>query len=152
MTWIFNNKPISEDDIPASAVGFIYIIYCPDGTKYLGKKLLTKAAYKTVNGKRKKIRKPSDWQDYWSSSPLLLEEMAQSDLSLYKREIVLFCSSKGLLNYAEENLQHSLGVLHSTHWKNGNIRSRLYKSRIYGKPEIAKLAAIVRSHSLPPCE
>lgn len=142
MTWIFQGKPISEDDIPDTAIGFIYVIHCPDQTKYIGRKLLTKAAYKTVNGKRKKIRKPSDWADYWSSSPDLLIEIEQVGKFKYVREIMMFCSNKTLLNYAETNLQHRLGVLHDDRWKNRNISMRFYKKNIENKPELKELEKI----------
>ena len=140
--WIFKGEPLKADDIPTSAVGFIYIIHIPDGRKYLGKKLLTKAAYKTVNGKRKKCRKPSDWENYWSSSPDLLSLIETTGTEGYKREVMMFCQNKTLLNYAETTLQHRLCVLESDDWLNRNISMKFYKKNIQNKPELDEIRKI----------
>jgi len=59
MTWTYNNESVS-DEVIGDAYGFVYIIEnLIDGRRYIGRKYLTKAAYKTVKGKRKKIRKAS---------------------------------------------------------------------------------------------
>ena len=142
MTWIFNARPISEDDIPSNAVGFIYVIHLPDGRRYLGKKLLTKAAYKQVNGKRKKCRKPSDWENYWSSSQDLLA-LVDAGTDGYTREIIMFCQNKTLLNYAETTLQHRLKVLETDDWLNRNISMKFFKRNIQGKPELHQINSIV---------
>ena len=72
--WLFNKKELKTEDIPPKAIGFIYkITNTSDGMWYIGRKLLTRAATKTIKGKKKKIRKESDWTDYWSSSPKLIE-------------------------------------------------------------------------------
>ena len=58
--WLYNNKELTDEDIPTSAIGFIYVIKNTlNDKKYVGKKQLTKAGYKTVNGKKKKIRRES---------------------------------------------------------------------------------------------
>lgn len=145
MTWIFNGKPITETDIPTNAVGFVYIISTPENKKYLGRKLLTLAAYKQVNGKRKKLRKPSDWENYWSSSPDLLALIEETGTVGYVREIILFCSNKTLLNYSETTLQHRFRVLESDEWLNRNISMKFFKKFIIGKPEIKKLEEICKT-------
>jgi hypothetical protein len=58
MTWIYEKEPLTE--IPEGAIGFVYLITNQaNGMKYIGKKFLTKAGYKQVKGKRRKIRKVS---------------------------------------------------------------------------------------------
>ena len=57
--WLYEGKELVPENIPEKAIGFIYIITHPDGRRYIGKKLLTRAATKVVNGKKKKIRKLS---------------------------------------------------------------------------------------------
>ena len=132
--WKYKNKDITEEEIPDKAIGFIYIIEClKNNKKYIGRKLLTKAAYKQVNGKKKKIRKQSDWLTYYSSCPALLADIELFGKEYFKRTIILFCDSKAVLTYAEEKLQYSLGVLESDMWYNANIRSRVFKKHIYGK-------------------
>lgn len=127
--WLFQGSILVEDKIPEKAIGFIYLLrQLSTGKKYIGRKLLTKAATKTVNGKRKKIRKESDWKDYWSSSPQILEWIAESGTTDFTREILTFCHSKGSLIYAEELALYAVGALESDAWLNNNIRSKIYRS------------------------
>lgn len=131
--WKYNNKEITED-LPLKAIGFIYIIINKlNNKKYIGKKLLTKAGYKTVKGVKKKIRKESDWKDYYSSSPLLISEVERLGKDNFERVILHFCLSKTELNYLEEKLQYQFEVLESDSWYNSNIRARIFKERIYKK-------------------
>lgn len=129
--WLFNNVEVSQEVIPEKAIGFIYMISNIETNKrYIGRKLLTKAATKTVKGVKKKFRKESDWKDYWSSSPYLLECIDEEGKDKFKREILFFCEKKSELNYSEEKLLYSLGVLESDGWYNSNIRSKMYRSWI----------------------
>lgn len=149
MNWIYNGEPLNEDDIPLKAIGFIYIIEHVSGKKYVGKKLLTKAATKTVNGKKKKYRKPSDWQEYWSSSPWLQEIIEQEGKENFTRTILMFCNAKGELNYAEEKLQYCWNVLESDAWYNSNIRSRIFGKHVekYNVSEINDVRKLYEVHS-----
>lgn len=132
--WLMKDIEVKEEDIDGKAIGFIYILTnTENGRKYIGKKLLTKAGYKVVKGKRKKIRKPSDWQDYYSSSPEIKALIEERGKSLFKREVLLFCYSKSELNYFEEKLQYVYSVLESNDWYNSNIRARIFKKNILGK-------------------
>lgn len=130
--WIYHNEQLIEP--PLSAIGFVYIITNElNGMRYVGRKLLTKAAYKQVNGVKKKIRKSSDWEDYYSSSPTLLADVEKFGKENFKREILVFCNSKSALNYTEEKLQFEFGVLESHLWYNNNIRAKIFKKNIIGK-------------------
>lgn len=132
--WKYNNKELKNEYIPNKAVGFIYIIINKtNNKKYIGKKLLTKAAYKTVNKVKKKIRKESDWQDYYSSSDILLCDVEKFGKENFERIILHFCINKTELNFLEEELQHKLNVLRDENWYNSNVRSRYFKNRIYKK-------------------
>ena len=87
---------------PEDAFGFVYLIECKiNGKKYYGKKLLTKAGYKQVKGKRKKIRKESDWKSYFGSSKELLADVEIMGEEQFTRTIVRFCKSRGECNYYE---------------------------------------------------
>jgi hypothetical protein len=128
--WLYNNQPITEDDVPETAVGFVYLIHnTTTGMKYVGRKLLTKAGYKTVKGRRKKIRLKSDWETYWGSNKVLLEDFAQTPDSFVKH-IISFTYSKAELLYLEEKLQYLFGVLEKDDWYNSNIRTRLFKKTV----------------------
>ena len=127
--WIFNGKMIEDSDVEKGAIGFIYCItQISTGKKYFGRKFLTLAATKTTNGIKKKIRKDSGWKNYWSSSPFLQELVKTVGEDDFKREILIFCHSKAFLNYAEEKILFSLGVLESDNFFNGNIRSKIMKT------------------------
>lgn len=136
--WTYNDKIItSTEDIPDKSVGFIYMItQLSTGKRYIGRKLLTRAATKTVKGKKKKTRVESDWKDYWSSSPKIkqwIEENGGTDD--FKREILQFVSSKGQMVYAEEMALYIVGALESDLWVNDNIRSKVYRTWV--KPDEA---------------
>lgn len=138
--WKYKDSIITElDQIPTDKkyIGFIYLItQLSTGKRYIGKKLLTKAAIKFNNGKKKKIRKESDWLSYWSSSPKIKTWIKEGGYDDFTREILVFVSSKGMLAYAEELALYSLGVLESDNWLNENIRSKVYKN--WCLPEEAK--------------
>lgn len=146
MSWIYKGKELDEADIPKNAVGFIYIIrQLSTGKKYIGRKLLTKAGTKRVNGKVKKTRVESDWKDYWSSSPKIkawIEEAGNA--SDFTKEILIFVSSAGMMVYAEEYALYTAGVLESDDWINDNIRAKVY--RRWCRPDEAKeLRAIMKT-------
>ena len=132
--WKYKNKEIIDEDIPKKTIGFIYIIINKlNNKKYIGKKLLTKAVYKTVNKVKKKIRKESNWKDYYSSSDILLDDIEKNGKENFERIILHFCISKTELNYLEEKLQYQFEVLENDNWYNSNIRARIFKERIYKK-------------------
>ena len=126
--WIYQNNEVQDSDILPEYLGFIYIITnLQDNRKYIGRKLLTSAASKMVNGKKKKYRKESNWRDYWSSSPWLMNIIKEAGTENWQREILFFATSKSSLNYAEEKIQYALGVLEKDEWINDNIRSKMYR-------------------------
>ena len=126
--WQYKGKDITEDDIPLNAIGFVYKITYKDGNFYYGRKLLTKAATKMINGKKKKYRKDSDWIDYWSSSPMLKELIESEGKENFIREILLFVDTKACLVFAEEYILFTTGSLFNPKCYNGNIRSRIQRT------------------------
>lgn len=103
MTWIYQGQALEE--IPEKSYGFVYIIRQKStGKQYIGRKYFTKAGYKTVNKKRKKIRLESDWRDYWGSSPALLKAIEQFGQDDFEREIVRICYNRSECSYYESKL------------------------------------------------
>ena len=103
MTWYFHNTPseFTEEDIKDN-FGFVYLItHNPTGRKYIGKKFFTKAATRQVKGKRKKIRKSSDWEMYWGSNKKLQEEVKENGSENYTREILHLCKTRSECAYWE---------------------------------------------------
>jgi len=127
MTWTYNGKTIHE--IPDEYEGFVYLITNQKtGQKYIGKKL---AKFKTtkppLKGKKNKRRgyKESDWQDYWSSSERLKEDVAQLGPENFTREILYLCKSRAEMSYIEAREQFDRRVLESDEYYNGIINVRV---------------------------
>ena len=148
--WLYNKQElIEETDVPKSSIGFLYIItHLPTNRKYIGRKLLTRAAFKTVKGKKKRIRKPSDWNEYWSSSPELLKLIEAEGLGNFSREIICFADSKSSLSYMEEAFQYQHGVLESDKWFNSNIRAKVYRRNVFGKTDIGNFRTILNNFKI----
>jgi hypothetical protein len=99
MTWYYNGVPFEDD---GTHLGFVYLIEnLITGRKYIGRKYFSKAGYKQVNGKRKKIRKTSDWQTYYGSNDTLKREVAELGVHNYRRTILYLCKSKSECAYWE---------------------------------------------------
>ena len=99
MTWYYGGVPFEED---GTHFGYVYLIEnLITGRKYIGRKYFSKAGYKQVNGKRKKIRKTSDWEAYWGSNETLKAEVAELGEHNVRRTILYLCKSKSECAYWE---------------------------------------------------
>ena len=99
MTWYYGGVPFEED---GTHFGYVYLIEnLITGRKYIGRKYFSKAGYKQVNGKRKKIRKTSDWEAYWGSNETLKAEVAELGKHNFRRTILHLCKSKSECSYME---------------------------------------------------
>jgi hypothetical protein len=97
--WLYEDKEFVND---GDWYGFVYLIEnLVNGKKYIGRKYLTKAGYKTIKGKRKKIRVESDWDDYYGSSPALKTDIDVYGKESFKRTILKLCKTRGECNYFE---------------------------------------------------
>lgn len=98
--WTYKGEEVTE--IPEGMFGFVYLIECEkNGKMYIGRKYFTKAGYKTVKGKRKKLRKESDWDSYYGSSKELLADLELYGKEHFKRIILRYCQTRGETNYQE---------------------------------------------------
>ena len=98
-SWLYEDKEFTDVE---DYYGFIYLIEnLVNGKKYIGRKYLTKAGYKTVKGKRKKIRVESDWRDYYGSSTSLKEDIDHYGKDSFRRTILRLCKGRGECNYFE---------------------------------------------------
>ena len=130
MTWTYNNESVS-DEVIGDAYGFVYIIEnLIDGRRYIGRKYLTKAAYKTVKGKRKKIRKASDWETYWGSNKFLIEDVKTLGEVNFTRTIVRFCRNRSECSYWETHYIFALGALLSDAFYNEWVTCKISKKNI----------------------
>lgn len=141
MSWIYQGKEFTIQDIPEGAVGFIYIMTAIIDNKsvaYIGKKnffanikkpLGKKALAMSTDRRLKKYRhelKP-DFMNYYSSNKTL-KEFAKSG-GVVKREILRICYSKTELTYQETKYQFVYEVLEKDEFLNSNILGRFYKTK-----------------------
>jgi len=133
--WYYHNtsEPFKEEDIQ-DHIGFVYLItHNLTGRKYVGKKFFTKAAYKQVKGKKKKIRKASDWENYWSSSEQLKNEVKINGEDQYTREILHLCKTRSICSYWETWEIFSRHALLSDSYYNALCSCKIHKSHVLGK-------------------
>ena len=129
--WLYEGKEITEEQT-VGFLGFVYLIEnLKTGKRYIGKKLLTKAATKQVKGKKKKIRKASDWATYFGSSKSLLEDVALLGQENFRRTILRLCATRGQCSYFEAKYQFEHGVLeHTDLFYNEQIMCRVHRRHL----------------------
>lgn len=133
MTWTYKNQAVTEDDI-ANHYGFVYIITnLSDNRKYIGRKYLTKAGYKTVKGKRKRIRISSGWENYWGSNKKLQEDVERLGENLFTREIIRWCDSKSECSYYETYEIFNRGALLTEEYYNEWVTCKISKRHVLKK-------------------
>jgi hypothetical protein len=130
MTWQYKGQDFKEEDI-GDAYGYVYCITnLTNNKKYIGKKFFSKAGYKQVKGKRKKIRKPSDWLTYWGSNKYLCEDVKNLGENNFQREILHLCKTRSECAYLELKEQMVNCVLESEDFYNDWIMVKIRKSNL----------------------
>ena len=131
MTWMNNeNKPIQDEDVDGY-YGFVYVIRNKvDGRRYVGRKYLTKAGYKTVKGKRKKIRVSSDWRNYWGSNTELQEDVKRLGEDSFERSIIKLCRNRSECSYWETHYIFQFQALLSDRWYNQWVTCKISKKNL----------------------
>ena len=130
MTWYYRGQQFKEEDI-GDAYGYVYCITnLTNNKKYIGKKFFSKAGYKQVKGKRKKIRKPSDWLTYWGSNKYLCEDVKNLGENNFQREILHLCKTRSECAYLELKEQMVNCVLESEDFYNDWIMVKIRKSNL----------------------
>ena len=128
--WTYKGQEFCEEHI-GSTYGYVYCITnIQDGKQYIGKKFFSKAGYKTVKGKRKKIRKPSDWLTYWGSNKTLLEDIKRLGEQHFRREILHLCATRSDCAYLELREQIDRRVLESDNFYNYWISVKIRKEHL----------------------
>lgn len=126
--WLYEDKEFEYDD---RWYGFIYLIEnTVNGKKYIGRKYLTKAGYKTVNKKRKKIRVESDWADYYGSSPALAKDIEIYGRDNFKRTILRLCKTRGECNYWEAKLIFETDAVLDGNYYNNWVSAKVQASHV----------------------
>lgn len=133
MTWHYKGEAFAEDMI-GDAYGFVYIIVNQtNNRRYIGKKFFSKAGYKTVNGKKKKIRKSSDWLTYYGSNKELQEDVKSLGAENFYREILYLCNSRSECSYRETAEIFNQSALLSENYYNSWVTCKIHKAHVLGK-------------------
>ena len=129
MIWSYKGADVPND--LSEYIGFVYLITnLISNKKYIGKKLLKFKKTKTIKGKKKKSLVESDWRTYWGSNDELKEDVKKLGEVNFKREVLIFCKSKGELSYFELKEQVLAGVLESDEYYNSWIMARVRKDHL----------------------
>lgn len=135
MTWFYHNtaEEFKLDDAEGY-FGFVYLItHNPTGRKYIGKKFFTKAGTRQIKGKKKKIRKTSDWETYWGSNTELQAEVTKNGEEQYTREILHLCKSRSECSYMETFEIFNRHALLNDSYYNSWVTCKIHKSHVIGK-------------------
>ena len=145
MSWYYNNKELTDEEIPNNAVGFIYLIenltkkelnkepylyigkksMISERTKKLGKRAIANLTDKRSSKKVKTITE-SNWREYNGSNKELLEDIKSGNL--VNKYILEFCFSKTQLTYLETKHLFCSNVLEDARYYNSNILGKFYKT------------------------
>ena len=130
MTWYYDGVPFEDD---GTHFGFVYLIEnLITNRKYIGRKYFSKAGVRQVNGKKKKIRKTSDWENYWGSNETLKAEVAELGEHNFRRTILHLCKSRSECSYFETYeifTRHCLlDELYYNEWVSAKIRKAHLKN------------------------
>jgi hypothetical protein len=124
--WIYKGTPLDEKVVD-NWEAFVYIITCPDGLKYIGKKTFWFMRKKPKATRRSKTE--SDWKKYYGSNEYLKEETKKSTEG-YTREILHLCKTKGEATYLEVKEQFTRNVLEDESYLNDNISGKFFRGRV----------------------
>jgi hypothetical protein len=132
INWIYEDKNFSEEQIEDN-YGFVYVITnLQTGKKYIGKKFFYSLKTKVIKGKKKRQKLSSDWKTYFGSNTELQNDVKLLGQSMFKREIIYLCKTKGECGYMEAKEQFQKCVLESNEYYNTWIMVRVRKNHLKG--------------------
>lgn len=129
--WMYNGSEFTDDQI-GKHIGYVYLIVnALTGRSYIGKKLFFFTKTRTLKGKKKREKVPSDWKAYWSSSEELKKDVQLLGEENFTREILYLCGNKGSMSYLEAREQMDRRVLENYEkWYNGIIQCKIHRSHV----------------------
>ena len=127
MTWI--NE--TGEDISSSHYGFVYeIINLHNGKRYIGRKYFTRASSRVVKGKRKKTRTDSNWESYYGSNKVVLEDVKTIGKESFVRKIIHLCKTRAECSYYESKEIFQRNALIDESYYNEWISCRIQSSHL----------------------
>lgn len=135
--WNFNDASF-ETELIGDKQGFVYLIESlVDGRMYIGKKNfwlppkpVMKLDEKTGKKKRVKVKRESDWKNYWGSNKPLIADIATHGKDKFKRTILFLCDNKSQMSYLELREHIERKVLENDQYYNDWIIVRVTKKQI----------------------
>ena len=137
MTWYYDGVPFEET---GTHFGFVYLIEnLTNNRKYIGRKYFSKAGTKQVNGKKRKIRKPSDWETYYGSNETLKREVIEIGENNFRRTILHLCKTKSECSYWETFEIFSRHALLSENYYNDWVSAKVRRDHLKNVAEQQKI-------------
>ena len=135
--WYFEGTPFLSENIDDN-FGFVYLITnLTNNRKYIGRKYFW--SFRKPPGKKRKVKKESDWKKYYGSCPELKEEIERIGRQNFSRTIISLHKTAGKTNFEETRQLFVHGVLTESlddgtpRYYNSNILSRYFRKDYYGK-------------------
>ena len=129
--WFYNERPFTSDDV-RDFYGFVYLITNLSNQRlYIGRKVFW--FHRKPPGKKRRVKKESDWKLYYGSSDELKEDVKLLGTHMFRREILSLHKSKGKTNFAETEALFKNNVLTESlpdgtpRYYNSNIMNRYYR-------------------------
>ena len=133
--WIFEGRAFLSEDID-DLYGFVYLITNKiNGRKYIGRKYFW--SFRKPPGKKRRVKKESDWKKYYGSCPELKEDIEQFGRQNFSRTILSLHKTPGKTNFEETRQLFAHGVLTESldtggpAYYNSNILSRYFRKDYY---------------------
>lgn len=134
MTWLYEGKLFSSEDIDGHA-GFVYeITDTLNGKKYIGKKKLSATrTLKPLKGqkRKRKVVSESDWMDYYGSSEEVKALVEEFGADRFSRKILRLCKTTAEMSYYEmkEQVENDV-LLKPDEYYNAFVGGRINRSHL----------------------
>ena len=135
--WQYNGLDFTGEDI-RDYFGFVYLITnIQNGRKYIGRKYFW--SFRKPPGKKRRVKKESDWRKYYGSCPELKEDVEKFGKENFSRTILSLHKTAGRTNFEETRQLFINGVLTESldtgepAFYNSNILSRYFRKDYYEK-------------------
>lgn len=134
MSWTYEGKPFSSEDINGHA-GFVYEITDTfNGMRYIGKKKLSSTrTLKPLKGqkRKRKIVTESDWMDYYGSSEEVKALVEEFGRDRFQRKILRLCKTTAEMSYYELKFQLECdALLKPDEYYNAFVGARINRSHL----------------------
>jgi hypothetical protein len=131
--WSYNGSLFTEEDV-GNSYGFVYeIVNLTNNRRYIGKKFFTKAGTRQIKGKKKKVRLSSGWENYWSSSDELKEDVKKLGDDNFTRTILYLCKSRSECSYRETKEIFIRDSLLTDDYYNKWVSCKIHKAHVINK-------------------